>query len=243
MHWYLAIIYEPEHVLSSPEPVITVPPSPSTNHEETTESKPASETHDQGSPLTVDDLDIDHEMTSSECGIEQDLTNLTQACSIGGDADSASEKPHTEEEADIMNVDQPTTTKEKSPTPEDPIIIDGEAPGGAAASSMRHSPELLEIAPHSKDNQNDVASKTPSTNGDEADDLNLVSEDIPVIVEDSLVLDSGIDPSSFYSTGTRSGKQYGKPKPRPVTKPRRSNAQSVPDTQVPNRWVFVFVPA
>ncbi|RXW24491.1 hypothetical protein EST38_g1338 [Candolleomyces aberdarensis] len=238
MHWYLAIIYEPEHVLTSPDPAIPIPPSPSisTNQEDATESKAASEVHDQGSPLTVDDEDPEDikEMTSSECGIEQDLTNLTQACSISGDADSAAEKPHGEGEVDVMNVDEPATTKCKSSAVDEPIVIDGDASAAAPTSPMRYSPELPEIITHSS-NQSTTASKTPSTNGEDADDLNLVSEDVPVIVEDSLVLDNGIDPSDFYGTGTRSGKQYGKPKPRPVAKPRRSKAQPTPSTQVPNR--------
>ncbi|KAJ2935153.1 hypothetical protein H1R20_g1949, partial [Candolleomyces eurysporus] len=238
MHWYLAIIYEPEHVLTSPDPAIPIPPSPSisTNQEDAIESKAASEVQDQGSPLTVDDEDLEDtkEMTSSECGIEQDLTDLTQACSISGDADPAAEKPHVEEEVHVMNIDEPATTKCKFSTADEPIVIDGDTSAAAPTSPMRYSPELPEIITHSN-NQSTTASKTPSTNGDDSDVLNLAPEDVPVIVEDTLVLEPGIDPSNFYGTGTRSGKQYGKPKPRPVAKPRRNNAQSAPSAQVPNR--------
>jgi hypothetical protein len=105
-------------------------------------------------------------MTSSECGIEEDLTNLTQACSISGDGD-LDEKARAEEDADAMNIDEPATkTKCKSPAPDEPIVIDGQTSGVALTSPMRYSPELPEIISRSK-NQSTTASKPPSTNGDD----------------------------------------------------------------------------
>ncbi|KAJ3527118.1 hypothetical protein NMY22_g9899 [Coprinellus aureogranulatus] len=188
MHWYLAVIYEPEHVIRPPPPEPTPPPGATKRSGE-----PAA---GDGSVVVIPDEESANEAvpstTPSEAGIEEDLTaNLTQ-CSIASDGEG---RENSVQEVEVMVIDPP-----KTPTVD---LRNGSRP----PSPMCLSPEIPVYESAAK-GKSAGTSKSSSTNGDEPDVLNIVEEGIPV--DD--VPDLEIAPEQFYGTvSTRSGKQYEKP--------------------------------
>jgi hypothetical protein len=205
MHWYLAVIYEPEHVLRPPPPKPTSP-LPSKESEEAVagdESVIIVSVSKSGSETAPS--------ASSEEGIEADLTaNLTQ-CSIASDGEG--EEPSVQE-IEVMNVDSPKTPAAQTPSE------------GRPPSPMQLSPEVPVFSSGRKAKSAEGSTATSSTAGDEADVLNLVESDEMVMDNDDDGPISAIPPETFYgSTSTRSGKQYEKPQ-KNQTRARKSEPKA-----------------
>lgn len=197
MHWYLAIIYEPEHVLASapkPEPSAVLEVSePAQETDESTTNKGESE-----------DIEVSH-VTSDDMVEEQLTSNMTQSLSIVSDGDVPDPKEiEAEEEPDVMIVDPPDSATKAE-------VVD------AADTKRPASPMSMEVVPETP-----PAEPPKEIVENEPDVLNIEEGDSPIDIGDPSK--EGLDlvavpPDQFYGTApavsTRSGKQYQKPKPKP----------------------------
>ncbi|TFK27998.1 cysteine proteinase [Coprinopsis marcescibilis] len=188
LHWYFALIYEPEHLLAAAVNDATELP---------TSILPEVEVD---APQVLEQIPI----SESEADIEQDLTNLTQACSIDGD-----EVEVRLNEPGKMDVEPSNAL----PSPTLSYTDGGTTPCGEP-SPMDLDPEIEVVE------ESEVASPPPSRLAHS--DAESCGPDILNIVDGATDSDenarksSEIPTESFYanppSASASSKKQYGKQK-------------------------------
>jgi len=235
MHWYLALIYEPEHVVTSPGTPSSSPPAPaSAMGVADTDSRP-----DGSVEMNDTDTDQPQTLTASEQGVEDHLliTSLRQSCSIN----------NLEEEESAVR-----QTRARS---SEAIAVDSDHETQSIAthgSLMRMTPEASEVSAEKSgesksvsvrgDDDYDIAIVSPAeerqSQGD--DDLDLLGR--PEVVdgnEEDEGVDMGINPVSFYGSGTISTKATRSGKSYIAKASQKSKAKATAKDEIyhPNRYV------
>lgn len=194
MHWYLALIYEPEHVL---QPQSTVSNEPDRS----------------ATPAEVNqELEIIEKERGSEAEIEEDLTNMTQACSIVDDDDLY---PNTTT-MDVDLVDSTTSHRTPSPTLSyvEPEVSRAEIFRDSSPMMLSADVELVQPPPFVFEPPSNIESQAPESVDSEADILNIVAGP------------SEIPTESFYGGSTNVSAKHGKQKKgsKPKGRGRQSEA-------------------
>ncbi|KAF8195366.1 hypothetical protein BJ912DRAFT_138312 [Pholiota molesta] len=215
MHWYLAIIYEPEHILSSTAPDET----PTRKRTRLSAKVDPEETISISAPEQADVVSSAKSITSSELAVERDLnTDFQSSCNIDGvvDDDMGAEMTETKKEDDASSDALSYVTDDDSVShpqpPEAQTSLDNLKE--AHLDSMDVD-EVIEVMPGNQDDNSEVPTASTSKS----------------VLEGS-TLQRSISPSRFYGKSAKSkGKQKAKAKADPVDI----------DVEVQNKtYVFTF---
>lgn len=237
LHWYLAIIYQPEFILRPPPP--SPPPLPPketrqrTHHGDTAEQSTAiSETSTANTGLfsspSLEELLVVQE-TSSEAAVDRDLQQFETSCSLTATSensltvsapsvagDDAPECPPSLFAMDIEDntIQHPMATRDPSPTVSD---------YAHQASSDRHSVHDI--------NMIDISSL--SSQDEQSNASHLFNNDIDV--ENS----GAIAPVNFYGKSKKAkGKERAIPEPQPSIEMENEDEEEVAVASSPESPLF-----
>lgn len=200
MHWYLAIIYEPEHILSSTAPDET----PTRKRTRLSVKVDPEETISISAPEPADVVSSARSITSSELEVAHNLnTDFQSSCNIDAvvDDDMGAEKIETKKDDDASSVLSYSTDPDDSvsrPQPlEDQTSLDD--PKEAALDSMDVD-EVIEVESGNQDDNTEAPTASTSKS----------------VLEGS-TLRRPVSPSSFYGKSAKSkGKQKAKAQADPI---------------------------
>jgi hypothetical protein len=214
MHWYLGLIYEPEHVLKAD------------NNSNTSTASEVAEGDSAEAAMGNAEEGATPSDTHSEVEVEANLTTLTKACSL--EEIAVDPQPHMEVDA---TAPPPHVLQHPSPTlsyadPTESVQERGKPVTARPISPMCISPEIevMDVQPSGPPSPVPPLPPTEMPADEDnvpADELNLFSDS------------NEISPANFYGTGTstrqnkKQGMKYGRkgqsdkpveiPKPQPDT--------------------------
>ncbi|KAK0464630.1 uncharacterized protein EV420DRAFT_1638178 [Desarmillaria tabescens] len=231
-HWYLAIIYQPEHILLPPLEM----PSPATRgrtrQSNVTSASPAVDPLRENSPeATLNDSPVSANVFSSEAQEAHDveeLLRLSHSCTIEED----------ESATDVHDVDM-----HEPPDDDANMDVDEEIPAEFRRRSLsltaddRPQERSSDFIPEDENVRSDEAQVaasgsesqilSPRFEGEKSDviDLDTVHslfsdnenvESVSAQVEESVSCPGGIPPSRFYASSDKKGKRKAEPQSDPV---------------------------
>ena len=174
VHWYLAIIYEPEHILE-PSAKINTTSRPQTRRSTTLLNKPKLEEHTIREASLETHID-EHEQ-HSELEVERDLQNFNTSCTID-------------------------SKEQKLPKPDQYVDLFGEDPPSSKSDIVMSSPDQLNLISNiPRSPPTPTNSKQQITSA--ADDMIVDVSDSPSRPSATASNSGAIDPTRFYQSAGR----------------------------------------
>lgn len=246
LHWYLAIVYQPELILLRPLPSPPPPPLKETrlraHHAEASErsairSKPSMTDTNLPSPPLPDDLFAAQE-TSSEVAVERDLQQFETSCSIVSASENSSHTTSTPSAAGD------TTMDEQDPLeyPSSPLsVMDVDNHNQHMAASREPSLTVSNYAQRAgsinvSTPDVDMIDISPSSSQEEVNHtLKLFDKDIEHASHYTAVA-----PENFYTTSKAKGKQGEIPQPQPSIEVGDDDEEGVELSSKPLTYIFTM---